>query len=116
MSRSATYGYDQRCEVFGDKGLVSLGNEYTHATTLSNHDGVLQSKLKHSFPQRFQQAFAKELDAFADTLLLGTPWPVTAQQCIRVQKVADAARISCDRGIIVDMREHVPSLRTRDTN
>ena len=108
MSRSATYGYDQRCEIFGDKGLVSLGNEFAHATTVANQDGVHLSKLKHSFPQRFQQAFGNELDAFADNLLLGTAWPVTAQQCVRVQRVADAARMSCDRGVIVDVRENLP--------
>ncbi len=105
MSRSATYGYDQRCEIFGNKGLVSLNNEFAHSTTISNQDGLHFSKLKYSFPQRFHQAFGNELDAFVDNLLLGTPWPVTAQQCIRVQRVADAAKISCERGVIVPLRE-----------
>ena len=94
MSRSAVYGYDQRCEIFGDKGLISVGNEHAHSTVVSNAEGVLSSRLKHSFPQRFHQAFASELDAFADTLLLDKPWPVTGNDCINVQKVSDAASLS----------------------
>lgn len=96
MSRSAVYGYDQRCEIFGEKGLVSVGNEPAHASTLSNQDGIHASKLKHSFPERFHQAFASEMDAFCDTLLLGSEWPVTANDCIRVQMIADAASLSIE--------------------
>lgn len=101
MSRSAIYGYDQRCEIFGDAGLISTGNEHAHSSVLSNIDGVTHSRLKHSFPQRFNQAFASEMDAFASTLLLDTPWPVTADQCVRVQRVADAAKQSCDEDRVV---------------
>mmetsp|Transcript_14592 Transcript_14592/g.33747 ORF Transcript_14592/g.33747 Transcript_14592/m.33747 type:complete len:109 (-) Transcript_14592:207-533(-) len=96
MSRSATYGYDQRCEIFGDKGMISVGNESAHTSVLSNCEGIHHSRLKHSFPQRFQQGFEAELDAFADTILIKKPWPVTAENCARVQKVADAARHSCE--------------------
>jgi myo-inositol 2-dehydrogenase/D-chiro-inositol 1-dehydrogenase len=59
--------------------------------------------LKHSFPQRFNQAFASELDAFANTLLLDTPWPVTSDQCVLVQRVADAAKLSCDEDRVVQI-------------
>jgi len=103
MSRSATYGYDQRCEIFGEEGLVSVGNEHKHSTTLSNQAGIHQSNLKYSFPQRFHQAFGTELDAFADTVLLKEKWPVTAENCIMVQKVADAADISCKSGQVVEI-------------
>jgi len=103
MSRSATYGYDQRCEIFGEHGMVSVRNEHAHSAVLSNIEGVHSSKLKHSFPQRFEQAFASELDAFADTLLLKVPWPVTADDCIHVQKVADAARLSCELDEVVSI-------------
>lgn len=63
-----------------------------------------------------KDAFGLELDAFADVLLSrrrskydndgGSPkkeWPITAQQCINVQKVIDAARESCESGQVVDV-------------
>jgi myo-inositol 2-dehydrogenase / D-chiro-inositol 1-dehydrogenase len=110
MSRAATYGYDQRCEIFGTQGLACVGNPPEHAAQLFNAHGVTMSRLQHSFPQRFEKAFALELDAFANVLLSeentsnsaeNSKWPVTAEQCIHVQQVADAARLSCDTGEVV---------------
>jgi predicted dehydrogenase len=53
------------------------------------------SKYQHSFPRRFAQAFALEMDAFADAILGNKAWPITEQDCIRVQRIADAAQESC---------------------
>lgn len=105
MSRSSSYGYDQRCEIFGTAGMVQVGNVPEHTSILSTSSGIQHARFQHSFPQRFQQAFGMELDAFADTLLDGKPWAVTAKQCIHVQRVADAARLSCDTGMIVNLEE-----------
>ena len=107
MSRSATYGYDQRCEIFGTDGLVSVANVHEHTMVISSHSGIQKARLQHSFPQRFHQAFAAELDAFADTLLHNIPWPVTAAQCIRVQRVADAAQESSRTGQVVQIKPFV---------
>lgn len=103
MSRSASYGYDQRCEVFGSKGMVSVGNESSNTSILSDVNGIHHSRLKNSFPQRFHQAFSDELDAFADTILLNSPWPITRDDCIAVQKVADAAQKACKTNTIVSI-------------
>eukprot|EP00549_Striatella_unipunctata_P009907 CAMPEP_0118708758 /NCGR_PEP_ID=MMETSP0800-20121206/22130_1 /TAXON_ID=210618 ORGANISM="Striatella unipunctata, Strain CCMP2910" /NCGR_SAMPLE_ID=MMETSP0800 /ASSEMBLY_ACC=CAM_ASM_000638 /LENGTH=77 /DNA_ID=CAMNT_0006612117 /DNA_START=14 /DNA_END=243 /DNA_ORIENTATION=+ len=77
MSRSAVYGYDQRTEIFGTDGMVAVGNEFAHEGIVSTRDGVLHSKLKHSFPQRFHHAFAAELDALGGVILGKQKWPVT---------------------------------------
>lgn len=103
LSRLACYGYDQRCEIFGDMGLVSVGNEYENTSVISNEEGIHSARLKHSFPQRFHQAYASEMETFADVLLLGNPWPVTVHDCIAVQKVADAARESCRLNQVVEI-------------
>lgn len=103
MSRSASYGYDQRCEIYGNRGLVQIGNVHDNTASIFNEDGVHQSRLQNSFPERFKEAFSRELDTFAGTILDGKPWPVTAEQCIRVQRVADAARISAETGTVVSI-------------
>jgi len=103
MSRSAVYGYDQRCEIFGTKGLVSVNNVHENSAVLSNNAGVHRSRLKHSFPERFHDSFGAELDAFCDTLLLDRPWPITADDCLRAQRVADAAQRSCELGQVVNL-------------
>jgi myo-inositol 2-dehydrogenase/D-chiro-inositol 1-dehydrogenase len=106
LSRYSSYGYDQRCEISGTDGLVAVGNVPQHATVLSNSTGTHQSRLQHSFPQRFREAFSAELDAFADTLLLDQAWPVTRDQCIRVQRVADAAQLSAETGEVVSVETY----------
>lgn len=107
MSRSATYGYDQRCEIFGDKGLLTVSNEHQNTAALQNYSGIHFSKFKHSFPQRFHQAFSTEMEAFADLLLLGNPWPITAHDCISVQKVSDGARLSYQTNAVVSLESLV---------
>ena len=67
--------------------------------------GTLHPKWAHSFPQRFEAAFGQELDAFADTLLLGKPWPVLVKDCVAVQRVCDAALESCESGNVVYLQE-----------
>ena len=101
MSRSAAYGYDQRIEIFGTEGLVTVDNVHETSTAISNSSGVHRSRLQHSFPERFREGFGLELDAFCNTLLLGESWPVTAEQCVRVQRVADAAQQSNELGQVV---------------
>lgn len=103
MSRSASYGYDQRCEMFGSQGMVQVANVHETSTVLSNSDGIHTSKYQHSFPQRFAHAFELEIDAFADNLLYRTPWPVTEDDCIQVQRIADAAQESCATGQVVKL-------------
>lgn len=104
MSRSACYGYDQRCEIFGTKGLVSVRNVHEHSTVISTNEGIHSSKLQHSFPERFREAFEKELNAFAETVLRNKEWPVTAKQCIDVQRIADAAAQSASSAELISMK------------
>jgi myo-inositol 2-dehydrogenase/D-chiro-inositol 1-dehydrogenase len=103
LSRGANYGYDQRCEIFGTEGMASVDNIAENSTVWSNVSGVHRPKWQHSFPQRFEAAFGYELDAFADTLLLGKPWSVSEEDCVAVQKVCDAALESCESGHAVNL-------------
>ena len=101
LSRGASYGYDQRCEIFGTHGLASVQNRPEHSSALADADGLHGPKWQHSFPQRFEAAFNAELHAFAETLLFGTPWAVTEEDCVAVQRVCDAALESCESGEVV---------------
>ena len=101
LSRSACYGYDQRCEIFGSEGLASVGNEFANSSIISDTNGSHRPKLKHSFPERFHQAFSSEIDAFADTILFDMPWSITECDCIAVQRIADAAKKSCGLNQVV---------------
>jgi myo-inositol 2-dehydrogenase/D-chiro-inositol 1-dehydrogenase len=103
LSRGANYGYDQRCEIFGTNGMASVKNISDNSTELSNASGIHRPKWQHSFPQRFEAAFGRELDAYADTLLMGKGWSITEEDCVAVQRVCDAALESCESGRVVNL-------------
>jgi len=103
MSRSARYGYDQRAEIFGTEGLASVGNQHANSSVISNIDGIVRPKYKHSFPERFNQGFQTELEAFADTILYDKEWPISRNDCVNVQKVADAAKLSSQTNEVVHL-------------
>lgn len=103
MSRSALYGYDQRVEIFGTDGLASVGNQHSNSSVIATTGGFIQPKLKHSFPDRFNQAFNSELEAFANTILFDEEWPISKEDCINVQKVADAAKRSSQENRVVHL-------------
>lgn len=98
MARGSTYGYDQRMEIFGTQGMVNLGNELENTCKVYTDSGIQSPLLKHSFPQRFQEAFQSEIDVFVQTCLGKTKWPITEQNCVTAQVIAAAAARSADLG------------------
>ena len=103
LSRWSCYGYDQRCEIFGDKGMVSVGNEHSNTAVIYNSQGEHHSRLKYSYDERFHQAYANELICFADTILHGRAWSVTKHDAIAVQRVAQAAKRASEMGRLVPL-------------
>ena len=55
-SRDASYGYDQRIEAFGEKGMLTAKNELTSTVELAKADGHRMPSAMYSFPQRYIQA------------------------------------------------------------
>ena len=77
VNRFSSYGYDQRIEVFGSKGMLQAENRSPVSTVLSSGDGLLRPTIEHSFPTRYREAYRQELVAFGDCLREGAPVPVT---------------------------------------
>jgi len=70
-SRKAVYGYDQRIEVFGSKGCVTVSNETDSLAVLSNEEGVWSEKPKYFFLERYKESFIIEIGEFIDSILKG---------------------------------------------
>ena len=60
-SRQAVYGYDQRAEVFGSKGMVAIKNDSDSTAVISNEDGVTGEKPQFFFLERYMDAYGKEM-------------------------------------------------------
>ena len=63
-SRRATYGYDQRIEAHGAKGLLRAGNVTATTVELANADGFVSDPALPFFLERYAAAYRAELDAF----------------------------------------------------
>ena len=67
-SRRAAYGYDQRAEVFGSKGMVATANDTLSTAVLSNAEGVTGEKPLYFFLERYMQSFATEVKGFINAI------------------------------------------------
>lgn len=76
-SREAVYGYDQRVEVFGSKGMVTAANPPTNTVTFSGSEGTRAASPPYFFVERYKSAFLAELQAFFTCIQEDTLPPVT---------------------------------------
>jgi myo-inositol 2-dehydrogenase/D-chiro-inositol 1-dehydrogenase len=97
-SRRATYGYDQRIEVHGSKGLIAAGNRHATTVTRANGDGYASDPALPFFLERYAEAYRAELDAFIAAVLDGKTVSPTGEDGLRAQRLADAATQSAETG------------------
>ena len=76
-SREAVYGYDQRVEVFGSKGMVTAANALTNTVTFSGSEGTHAASPPYFFVERYKPAYLAELRAFLACIQEDSPPPVT---------------------------------------
>lgn len=78
-SRRASYGHDQRVEVFGSKGMVSSANERVHASQVIDASGSHGAVVPHHFLERYGPAYVAEWRAFWTYVTKGGPSPVSIE-------------------------------------
>lgn len=91
-SRQAVYGFDQRVEVFGSKGMVL--NENHRPSSLRRWTGSAteaRDPLLHFFLERHADSYRVELDAFVEALQSGTVMPATPRDGITALRIANCA-------------------------
>lgn len=93
-SRRATYGYDQRLELLGNEGSVSIDNNYPTTAIISDAQSVRRDLPLHFFVERYNESFVSEMQAFVDALLHDASVPVTGYDGRVPVVMALAARAS----------------------
>jgi myo-inositol 2-dehydrogenase/D-chiro-inositol 1-dehydrogenase len=98
-SRRATYGFDQRVEVFGSAGMMqTLNQPETGLLRYGTGATAAQDPLKNFFLERYEESFRKELDDFLDAVEVGHAPAVTGEDGRQALKLADAAELSARTG------------------
>ena len=95
-SRKAAYGYDQRAEVFGSKGMVATSNDTQSSAVLSTVDGVTGEKPLYFFLERYMDSFAKEVNCFIDAIENDTDTPLGVEDGLKPVLMGIAAKKSVE--------------------
>lgn len=97
-SRQAVYGYDQRAEVFGPKGMAKADNDRDSTVELNLKDDTSLDKMPWFFTDRYKQAYISELAAFHDSVANDKPLVVSGLDGLRAVQLAKACKESLDSG------------------
>ncbi|MCC7281467.1 MAG: inositol 2-dehydrogenase [Acetobacteraceae bacterium] len=89
--RRASYGYDQRIEVFGSEGRLIAGNRLESTVELADARGQTAARPMHFFLERYAEAYRIELDAFIDAVTEARPVPVDGSDGRQALLLADCA-------------------------
>ena len=100
-SRRATYGYDQRIEVHGSKGMVAAENQRPITIEIANGEGYHRPPLHDFFMTRYVEAYAAEITAFIAALRDGAEITPTGEDGLKALVLADAALESATESRIV---------------
>lgn len=95
-SRKAAYGYDQRAELFGSKGMVATSNDTVSSAVISNADGVTGEKPLFFFLERYMGSFSEEMRQFTEAVINDTEIPVGIHAGLQSVKIGLAARKSVE--------------------
>lgn len=68
-SRKAIYGYDQRVEVFGSKGMLSTENITPHRAQISNAEGIHSPLPLNFFMDRYIASYIAEMELFIASIV-----------------------------------------------
>ena len=104
-SRRASYGYDQRAEVHGEKGALSCTNDTSNTLVISTSDGITHDKPLHFFLERYMDAYRTEIEMFMDAVINNKETPVTIEEAYQSLLLAKAAKKSLEENRKVYIKE-----------
>ncbi len=98
-SRRATYGYDQRFEVHGSKGMIQAKNVHNTTVEVLDAGGYRSDPIQNFLLERYGAAYANELDTFIAAVESGNRDPrPNGFDGLQAQKLAEAATHSWKTG------------------
>jgi myo-inositol 2-dehydrogenase/D-chiro-inositol 1-dehydrogenase len=100
----AVYGYDQRIEAFGSKGMLISRNHQPTALERYDEKGVRQDPLLRFFIERYAESYRRELDDFVRAIEAKQPPSIGLRDGRRALEIAEAAVASAKSGTAIALR------------
>lgn len=104
-SRRAAYGYDQRIEVHGSIGAVTVENQRPVAIEIASAEGYLRPPLHDFFMTRYADAYAAEIAAFVEAIRENVAPSPDGEDGLMALVLAEAALKSIAEGRAVKISE-----------
>jgi myo-inositol 2-dehydrogenase / D-chiro-inositol 1-dehydrogenase len=104
-SRRAAYGYDQRVEVFGSRGMAMSENPRGHTGGVITADGERRPPHPYFFLERYLPSYVREWEAFVDAVKGGEDPPVSTADARAPLVIGLAAGRSLREGRPVRVKE-----------
>ena len=101
--RRAAYGYDQRFEVLGSKGMLQAGNHRPTEALLWSTDAVAADKPEYFFLERYRAAYAAEMAHFFDVVAGRAAAVTSIDDGVKALALAEAATTSWREKRIVEL-------------
>jgi myo-inositol 2-dehydrogenase/D-chiro-inositol 1-dehydrogenase len=102
-SRRASYGYDQRVEVHGARGMLRAENMLENNVEVATKSGFRRAPAQRFFLERYETAYRAELTHFVEAVQNGTTPTPGIHDGLRAQLLADAAAQSLASGLPVQL-------------
>ncbi|WP_122553889.1 inositol 2-dehydrogenase [Pseudomonas viridiflava] len=105
--REAVYGFDQRLEVSGSKGMLLNENHRTNSVRRYGAEATdVADPLLNFFLERHADSYKIELNSFLDAVENNSPMPATPRDGLRALRLANCASESAETGKIVSVGNH----------
>ena len=103
--RKASYGYDQRLEVFGSKGQAAAANDTPTNVSFIDENGNSSDKPLYFFLERYMQSFTDEMTQFIDCVVNDKPTQTTVYDGLEALRLGLAAKKSVEEHRPVKLSE-----------
>jgi myo-inositol 2-dehydrogenase/D-chiro-inositol 1-dehydrogenase len=110
-SRKAVYGYDQRLEIFGSKGMAKVDNNMPDNHELYDAEGTHGSLPLNFFMERYTSSYLYEMKMFIQSLQENAPIPVSGHDGLKAMAIALAAGKSVKENRPVRITEIVEKVK-----
>ena len=104
-SRKASYGYDQRAEVFGSLAMAATKNDTASTCVISSESGIMGEKPLYFFLERYMDSFALEVKEFVEAIENDKPIKTGIEDGLRAVAIALAGNISIKEKRTVEISE-----------
>lgn len=104
-SRNSPYGYDQRVEVFGKKGLLSSNNKSDNTVSFADQNGVQYPKPMGFFIERYKESFINILNSFVQCIADDIEPELSFKDGLQSLAISIAAKKSSIENRVVSLSE-----------